>query len=123
MDAKANVVFLRMKYLDQANMNFTMGLGSENPTYFKECEGNLDNFLDTIDAEKPEGMIIQKEFDRIEEEKHKRLMELNESIEDKGELEMIDVNTSGRMQIYIDSLHDKRTVCWNVAIEKGLFHG
>jgi len=120
---KNNIGFLRMKYLDQANMNFTMGLGTENATYFKECEGNIDNFLDTIDADKPEGKIIQDQFDRIDDEKHKRLQELKEYIKDKGELECIDLNNTGRMQIYIDSLHDKKTICWNVAIEKGLFHG
>ena len=112
-----------MKYLDMANMNFTMGVSGRDMDEINKCETNLDNFLETIDGDSEEGKQISMEFDRIDEKKHKNIQKLKDYIKDQGELEKIDSNAAGQFEIYVDCLHDKKTVCWNVAIEFGLFHG
>lgn len=123
MEKTTNIGFLRMKYLDSANTNFTIGVGANDEKSYKQCESNLESFLETVDGESEEGKKIQEEFDRIEDEKKQKQEELEDFVKDKGELEKLDYNQSGNLQIYIDALQSKKSVCWNIAIEYGLFHG
>ena len=43
-------------------------------------------------------------------------------MKDKGELEKTDIRNQGEIEIQIEALHDKKTICWVVALKHGLLH-
>lgn len=110
-----NIGHIRMKYLDMANMSFTQG-------NYKECEGFITAFLETIKDDGAEADMIRKNFDSIERIKRERKRDLSEHIKDLGELERVDTKAQGELEITIESLLDRKTICWNVAMKQGLFH-
>lgn len=107
---------LRAKYLDLANVTFTQ-------EQYNACEGYIDSFLETIPEGGKPADVIKTEFDKIEHRKNKQRKELNEFLKDKGELERTDIKLQGEKDIVIEGLHDKKTVCWMVARDNGLFNG
>ena len=108
---------MRAKYMDLASMSFVI----ENTT---ECARQLDNFIDLLDENKyPEAakeLTIQ--FDKIEQNKQMHTHQLLEEIKNMGELEKTDVKNQGEKQLLIECLHDKKIVCYNIAMKYGLFY-
>ena len=108
---------MRAKYLDLANMSFVI----ENTT---ECARQIDNFIDLLDENKyPEAAKqLTEEFDRIELNIKIHTQQLLDEIKEMGELEKTDIKNQGEKQILIEGLHDKKIVCWNIAMKHGLFY-
>lgn len=106
---------LRIKYLDLANVSFAQN-------NYIGANGYVDSFLDTIKEETKSGQVIKEEFDKITLMKRQRLDSLVESIKDLGYLEKKDVKNSGKEEIEINTIHDKKEVCWRVAMKEGLFN-
>ena len=104
----------RMKYLDLANMYFIQG-------DYISAEGCIVSFLETIKEDSPESEIIKKEFDKIEVIKNKQYKQILDFIKDKGECERSDIKIKGEQEILVESLHNKKTVCWNMAMTRGMF--
>ena len=44
------------------------------------------------------------------------------SVKDLVYLEKKDVENSGKEEIEINTIHDKKEVCWRVAMKEGLFN-
>ena len=106
---------LRIKYLDLANISFAQN----NYTIAK---GYVDDFLETIDETTDEGKELKKEFDIITARKNKQLKELETSVANMGYLEQKDIKNDGRESIEINCIHDKKSVCWRIALKGGLFN-
>lgn len=105
----------RWKYLDMANMSFANG----------DCvaaDGYIKAFLETIKEDSPEAKEVKIEFDRIERERKIRINELNSDTEHLGYLEQRDVRNKVREQIEIDATYSRKTVCWTIALNAGLFN-
>lgn len=104
----------RWKYLDMANMSFAAGA-------YIETNGYITAFLETIKDGSKEANEIQKEFDEIEETRKKQRDDLEAQIKDLGYLEQNDIRSKGRDQIEIEAIYNRKTVCWTVAMNNGLF--
>lgn len=105
----------RAKYLDLANMSFV----TENTN---ECSRQLDNFIDLIKENTDEAKELTKQFDHIELNKQMHTKQLLEEIKDMGELEKTDIKNQGEKQLLMEALHDKKIVCWNIAMKYGLLY-
>jgi len=116
-----SIGFTRMKYLDLANITFA----SQD---FEICNQYINAFLETINEDSKSGKEITKQFDIIEQHKKEQLKQLseyisgNENYKGLGELEKTDTKNEGEKSIYVDVLHSRKTVCWTVAMNNGLFH-
>jgi len=106
---------LRIKYLDLANIAFAQN-------NYIGANGYIDSFLDTIKEETNSGQTIKKEFDKITFMKRQRLIDLTESVKELGYLEKKDVENGGKEEIEINTIHDKKEVCWRIAMKEGLFN-
>ena len=106
---------LRMKYLDLANMTFTQ-------QQYILCEGYLTSFMETVDDNSESSKKIKEGFDRIELQRRLALNQLMDHVKDMGELEKTDTKNQGELEITVEGLHDKKTICWTVALSQGLFH-
>ncbi len=104
----------RWKYLDMANMSFIAG-------DYLATNGYIKAFLETIPEETDEAREITKEFNRIEADRKRLHVELEEQAKNLGYLEKGDILTKGREQIEIDAIMNRKTVCWTVAMKYGLF--
>jgi hypothetical protein len=109
-----SVGHLRIKYLDLANMAFAQN-------NYIQADGYIKSFLDTIKDGSKAAEIITREFDRISNRKKVSLEELTKSTENLGYLEQKDLFDEGRTSIEINSIHDRKVVCWMVAQKEGLF--
>jgi len=105
----------RMKYLDLANMSFSNG-------EYDLTEGAINSFLETIKDGSDAAKMITIEFDKIELNKKADTHRLNEHLKTLRTLERTDVKNKGNQEIRIEYLHDKKTVCWTVAMKHGLFY-
>ena len=105
----------RWKYLDMANMTFASG------DYIKTI-GYINSFLETIDEKSTAGLKIQQEFDIVEKEKQQNLKKLEQETHNLGYLEQKDMQTQGRDIIEINSVYDRKTICWTISIKYGLFN-
>jgi len=105
----------RWKYLDMANMAFS----AQNWT---AVEGYIKAFLETIKDDSSEAKEIKIEFDRIDRERKMRFDELQRDIAHLGFLEQRDVLNNGREQIEIEAIHNRKAMCWTVALNNGLFN-
>ena len=106
---------LRMKYLDLANMNFAQG-------NYPLSDGYVKDFLDTIDGSGEISKQITREFDDITGRKQKDKERLTEFVNTLGYLEQKDVRDRGMEEIEINAIHDKKNVCWTIALKEGLFN-
>jgi len=106
---------LRMKYLDLANMSF-----SQNN--YIAADGYIKSFLDTIKEDTQAAEKITKEFNTISNRKHKSIKELQKSTESLGYLEQKDILDEGKTNIEVNSIHDRKAVCWRIALQEGLFY-
>lgn len=106
---------MRAKYLDLANMSFV----TENTV---ECSRQLDNFIDLIKEGSKESEELTVQFDNIEINKQKNIKLLLAEIKDLGELEKTDIKNQGERQLLLECLHDKKIVCWNIAMKYGLLY-
>ena len=104
----------RWKYLDMANLSFAAG-------EFVNCNGYINAFIETIDETCPESKELKDDLDSIEEKRRKQIQDLINETEELGYLEQKDIRTNGRERIEIDVVHDRKTVCWTLAIKYGLF--
>ena len=104
----------RWKYLDMANMSFAAG----DPI---ACEKYLDAFLETIDENSDAAKKITIEYNRIESERLKKHNDLDSQTKELGYLELQDYQNRGKQQIEVDAILEKKTVCWTVAMNGGLF--
>lgn len=104
----------RWKYLDMANMSFAAG-------DYTSTDGYVKAFLETIKDDSDEAREIKIEFDRIDRERKNRIDELTTKTEHLGYLEQKDVRNTGREQIEIDAVYSRKTVCWTMAMNAGLF--
>ena len=106
---------MRAKYLDLANMSFV----TENTA---ECSRQLDNFIDLIEEGSDVAKDIAERFDKIELNKQIHTQQLLDEIKDMGELEKTDIKNQGERQLLMESLHDKKIVCWSLAMKYGLLY-
>lgn len=106
---------LRLKYLDLSNMAFAQ----QNPIL---ANGYINDFLQTIKEDSKAGKDIKKQFDETMEKREQQLKELFKATEKLGYLEKKDVENRGRQEIEINTIHDKKTICWSVSMENGLFY-
>jgi len=105
----------RMKYLDFANMSFAAG-------EFIKTKGYTQAFLETIKEESKSAKKITDDFDKIEEDRLKKIKDLEEQIEHLGYLEQKDYRNKGRDQIEIEAIYEQKTICWAVSLQDGLFN-
>jgi len=106
---------MRAKYLDLANMSFVI----ENTT---ECARQLDNFIDLIEEDSEAAKELTQKFDEIELNKKLQTQQLMEEIKKMGDLEKTDIKNQGERQLLLEALHDKKIVCWNIAMKYGLLY-
>ena len=106
---------MRAKYLDLANMSFV----TENMT---ECSRQLDNFIDLIKNDSKEAKELTQQFDKVELNRQMHTRQLMEEIKTLGELEKTDIKNQGEQQLIVECLHDKKIICWNIAMKYGLFY-
>jgi len=106
---------LRIKYLDMANIGFAQ-------QQYTNAEGFINDFVDTIDEKSKSGNEIKTEFDRCVDRRNKQLNKLKEKIQGLGYLEQKDIDTQEREQIEINFIHDKKEICWRIALNNGLFN-
>ena len=110
-----SVGHLRMKYLDLANMAFAQN-------NYIAADGWIKNFLDTIKDGSNAAKTITQEFDKITSRKKKNIEELDKSTENMGYLEQKDILDEGKTNIEVNSIHDRKQVCWRIALQEGLFY-
>jgi len=106
---------LRIKYLDLSNMAFAQN-------NYIAADGYIKDFLDTVKDDTDAAATITKEFDKIVNRKKKSLEELHKSTLNLGFLEQKDIVDEGKTTIEINAIHDKKEVCWMVALKEGLFY-
>jgi len=106
---------IRIKYLDLANMAFAQNNYVMANNYIK-------NFLDTIKDDTPAAEYIRKEFDKIALQKKKNLDELLKTTDKLGYLEQKDILDEGKTNIEVNSIHDRKEICWTIALKEGLFY-
>lgn len=105
----------RLKYLDLANMNFAQG-------NFVQADGFIKAFMDTIKDESQAAIDIKLGFDEITTRKKHQIEQLFEHTSTLGYLEKKDTETEGREEIEINTIHDKKIICWRVCMKYGLFN-
>ena len=109
---------LRMQYLAMANSSKTqmnIGIAIEH----------LDDFLNTIPSGGELDKLITEKFKEIDEKKEKTLKEIIEKTElSKGLniFEQAETRTYSARELDMQVLKDRIDACWNIAMEKGLFH-
>jgi len=106
---------LRMKYLHSANETFAQG-------NYVQTDGYLKAFLDTIPDDHPVASFISTEFDNIMVRRKEQMEQLKNEIQNMGYLESKDTENRGREEIEINTIHDKKVVCWRVGLKEGLFY-
>jgi len=106
---------LRIKYLDMANISFAQ-------QQYTNADGFVKDFIDTVDAESVAGKQIKTEFDECVKRKKAQTDRLKEKVVNLGYLEKRDFENAEREQIEINFIHDKKEVCWRVALSNGLFN-
>ena len=106
---------VRMKYLDLANIHFTQG-------NWGGCRRDLENFLDTVDADSKSGKDIEKDFDKAHNNKDKVEKAIEKQVENLGYLERKDFEDNARGELEINILHDKKEICWRICLRDGLFN-
>lgn len=106
---------LRMKYLDLANVSFAQG-------NYPLTDGYIKDFLDTVDGDGDVGKQITKEFDEIIARKKKDREALEKYVNTLGYLEQKDVKNKGMEEIEINAIHDRKNICWTIALKEGLFN-
>jgi len=105
----------RGKELDMADMCF-----AQQDT--QGCGFHLDNFMDTIPEESEAAKELKHDFDIVEIQLHHNTKLLIEELKDMGDLEKTDVKVKGNQQLLIESLHDKKIICWKVSLKYGLLY-
>lgn len=105
---------LRLKYLDLANISFAQ-------REYTNAEGQVKNFMSTIDANSPEGKQIKEEFDKVVQMKRESIRALKQQAEGLSYLAKKDINDAID-ELEIHALHDKKNICWSVSMQKGLFY-
>jgi flagellar biosynthesis chaperone FliJ len=117
MDDKTgySIGHLRMKYLDLANTTFTTGL-------LVACEGHINNFLSTVDADSEAGKKLTEELNKIPGIRKKMIDELKERAEHQDPLTKKDLEQRGMDDIEANVLLDKKEVCWRISMKMGLFY-
>lgn len=106
---------IRLKYLDLANICFAQ----EN---YPIAEGYIDDFLATIDENSETGQLLKTEFDRVSKIKKDNLQILKDKVQSLSYLKKKDIADKGYDEIEINFIHDKKEICWSIAMQKGLFY-
>ena len=106
---------LRMKYLHSANETFAQG-------NYVQTDGYLKAFTDTIPDVHPCADMIKEEYDNIMLRRKAQMQELQDQIKNMGYLESKDTENRGREEIEINTIHDKKVVCWKIGLHEGLFY-
>jgi len=110
-----SVGHVRMKYLDLANIHFTQG-------NFLSCSHDIDNFVDTVDADSKSGKDIKNEFDKIYINKQKIMDMIDKQVEQLGYLERKDFEDSTKSEVEVNTIHDLKEICWRICLRDGLFN-
>jgi len=106
---------LRIKYLDMANISFAQ-------QQYSISSGFVEDFIGTIDEKSTAGIEIKNEFDKCVERKADQIKKLKDKVANLGYLEKRDIENKEREQIEINNIHDKKEICWRIALSNGLFN-
>ena len=86
------------------------------------CGRHIDNFLSKIDEKNEAGKKIKAEFDHLSKIREEQIKELHKVTETMRYLEQRDTRDRYRNEIEVSALLDKKSICWSVSLELGLFN-
>ena len=106
---------LRMKYLDLASVCFAQ-------EKYMLADGFIDDFLNTIVEDSDVATQIKEELDQVNQIKNENMKRLKESSKNLSYLKKRDLEMTGTDEIEVNVLHDKKEICWKIAMQNGLFY-